>query len=195
MTLLGQASQDLPFTACSQFQPTVLDGQLCHYMDLHKLDDFISKSGSENGLLVIIDPGSEETESSKDEAMSENKNIVMELKVSGAGSSSAMIHMNTLARFSDLTSGSYAMLGLKLMTGTNSFMDRPDDFKQCQVEAFEHCHTKMYTVEVQIQCGCVPWSLRNVLHLKVGQFLLPPLQYNTIQYNTIEATGRFTKPK
>ena len=46
-TLLGQTRQDLPFTACSQFQPTILEGQRCYSLNLTAIDT--GKAGTGKG--------------------------------------------------------------------------------------------------------------------------------------------------
>ena len=47
---------------------------------------------------------------------------------------SATIHLSTLDRFVDTKPGSYAMTSMKKMTGTSSFLDLPENIKDCQIE-------------------------------------------------------------
>ena len=72
---------------------------------------------------------------------------------------SAKIHLNTLASFTDYRAGSYAMSGLKKMTGTDTFLELPATTKKCKTETYEECHIVRYAAQVQNQCGCLPWGL------------------------------------
>ena len=72
---------------------------------------------------------------------------------------SATIHLSTLDRFVDTKPGSYAMTSMKKMTGTSSFLDLPENIKDCQIEDQQGCFSRRYIEELQNQCNCLPWAL------------------------------------
>ena len=110
MTLLGQTRQDLPFIACSQFQPTVLEGQLCYSLNLSLLNIHESKPGKVNGLWIVLDPGPVDNEPYIEAEEGNIKNIgSLSLDGSAGDSSSARIYLNTLAGFTAYNAGSYAL--------------------------------------------------------------------------------------
>ena len=166
MTLLGQTRQDLPFTVCDKFKPTLLEGQRCYSLDLSKISTKKAKSGLNSGLLLIIDPLEIEQ---KKQAETRNKITSLNLESIQNTESSAKIYINTLASFTDYRAGSYAMFVLKKMTGTNTFLELPDAAKQCRTETFEECHVVRYIAEVQKQCGCVPWGLNSTTSQHVSK--------------------------
>ena len=164
MTLLGQTRQDLPFTVCDQFRPTLLEGQLCYLINLNMTENRKAKSGLRYGLVLILDPSEKEpenTEEIKEDITSLNFETVSNAK------SSARIYLNTLASFTDYKSGSYGMFSLKKMTGMDNFLELPAEVNQCKVETFEECQAPKYIEEVQRKCGCIPWALNSTLSQKV----------------------------
>ena len=178
MTLLGQTRQDLPFTACSHFQPTVLEGQLCYSLDLSKVAKDGSKSGLQSGLMMILD-----SSSNIDQEMETiGNNPLMKMKPSGH---SSRIYLNTLASFTDLRAGSYAISAVKKMVATDTFLSLPVENRNCQLQTSEDCKIQQYVKDVQGQCGCVPWALASVLTLEVG--LAPRVfQINTKSYYRLQ---------
>ena len=175
MTLLGQARQDLPFIVCSQFQPTVLEGQLCYSLDL-KINTTMSSTGKRNGLIIFIDQGlAEEGKPTAEDSltMKNVKELVsLDTEAIGQDTNDARIYLNTLSSFTDVRSGSYAMTSLKKMTGTDSFLELPLDKKLCQIGTFEDCQVQNYAVKVLEQCGCIPWALSRALMLEATIFLV-----------------------
>ena len=79
----------------------------------------------------------------------------------------SMIYLNTLASFSDQSSGSFAMTSLKKMTATSRFEKMPDRDKKCHIVPKEECQMETYLSKVYQQCGCVPWALGKAYKLKV----------------------------
>ena len=156
MTLLGQTRQDLPFTICSQFQPTVLEGQLCYSLSLSRIAQHRAKLGLKFGLVLILDP-SEKEHTSLIENSDEMTSLSFETFTNVE--SSARIYLNTLASFTAYQAGSYALSALKKMTGTEGFLNLPSKVKGCKTETFEECHATRYLKEVHKQCGCVPWAI------------------------------------
>jgi len=52
-SLLGKELPEMDnLTVCDKFQPTILEGQLCHTLDIATLVDVPSKSGKSNGLRL-----------------------------------------------------------------------------------------------------------------------------------------------
>ena len=164
MTLLGQTRQDLPFTVCDKFQPTYLEGQLCYSLDLSRMSNKKTKSGLKSGVVLIIDPFVKELTQ-----QTETRDIITSLNFESLqhSGSSAKIHLNTLASFTDYRAGSYAMFALKKITGTATFMELPDRVKKCKTETFEECYQIRYIAEVQKQCGCLPWGLNSTIAQQV----------------------------
>ena len=174
MTLMGQTSQDLPFTACSHFKAIVLEGQLCYSLNLNLIAGDRTKAGVEYGLLMLLDPGTNGHIEDKDDktAEQESKITSLNLKPINELDSSLKIYLNTLASFSGYRAGSFALSGLKKMTGTDSFIALPDESKGCQIETFEECQSQRYVQELQRQCGCLPWTLSSAVKEKVSRTLL-----------------------
>ena len=167
--------KELPFPACSQFKPTVLEGQLCYSLDISSIVTNNTKAGQKNGLVLIIDPGRHKDTEIKQSDHSladqfQSFNFEQNHKVSGLAS----IYLNMLASFTDYRAGSYALSAPKRMTGSDSFLALPAEENKCQMESFEDCQAKKYVEEVQARCGCVPWALSSALSLKDPTFCSPP---------------------
>ena len=164
MTMLGQTKANFPFTFCSEFRPTVLEGELCYKINIVPSTITNAKPGEKNCLMMIIDPGQT---SKKHQAIEEQDLNIVNLEPAST-SSSVRVYMDILGTFSDYRPGSFAMYALKKMTGTEGFLTLPKEKKKCQVETFELCQTTNYVKEVHAQCGCVPWSLEKPPNGKVG---------------------------
>ena len=82
---------------------------------------------------------------------------------------SAMMYLNTLSPFSAYSSGEYIMTALKKTTGTENFLNIPDEERKCHLETFEQCQNKRFLEEVVNRCGCLPWALNNALTPKVNR--------------------------
>ena len=135
----GQTIKGINMTACSDFQPTVLDGQLCYSLNMSKSGTKESKSGMKNGLLLVIDPNS--------------------LHIENKEENSFRIYVHTLSQHTIGGSGAYALTSLKKMTGTKSFLDLPEYKKECQVGSTEDCLAEKLIAEVKAHCLCIPWHL------------------------------------
>ena len=166
MSLLGQTRQDLPFTVCDKFQPTVLDGQLCYSLDLTNVHSGKTKPGLKNGIFLLLDSGIQNVGEDV-RSNSEDKIVSMNLEPSFSSGGKFKIYLNTLDSFTDFRTGTYAMSSLKKTTGTDSFLDLPNAKKRCQIERFEKCAMQKYKEQLEKQCGCVPWALGNALKVKV----------------------------
>ena len=126
------------FVTCNQFQPTVLEGQICYSLNLskvHKVNS--SKTGKQNGLVLVLDPNT---------PGNEDENV-------------ARIDLGILSPLTDYTNGSYAMSALKKMTGTEGFLGLPDADKRCQTETSDEYNTQRFLEKVQAECHCTLWAL------------------------------------
>ena len=183
MTILGKPSPNLPFTICSAFRPTVLEGQLCYSLNLSMRSTERTKAGTRNSLLLIMDPGMEQGDFQV--PIYEDKDTInLEPSSASVGTGSARIYIDTLGSFSDYRAGSFSMTLLKKMTGTDNFLKLTDEKKKCQLETFVACQTRKYTKEVMKECGCVPWALSNALTLKVG---FQPLYHHSQLHRNIRS--------
>ena len=90
---------------------------------------------------------------------------------------SAMMYLNTLSPFSAYSSGEYIMTALKKTTGTENFLNIPDDERKCHLETFEQCQNKRFLEEVVSRCGCLPWALNNALTPKVNRVIAVSILY------------------
>ena len=130
--------------------------------------------GKPNSLLLLLDIGISnnsfsQTNTTKLEWTEETKSV--DISISNAEKTSSRIYVQTLSEISFFGAGSYAMSALNRMVGTKSFMEFPDETKECQTGSLEDCHSKNYFEKVKQQCQCIPWSLR----------LLNP-SYEEVQY-------------
>ena len=164
--LMGQTRQGLPFTACSQFKPTILEGKMCYSVNLTSLDTEKTKPGKWAGLVFLLDIGMQITGETQHYETSENP---FAMASSQYDARSARIYLNTLSSFTDYRAGSYALTALKKITGTHRFLKQIDDEKECNIETLEDCQAKHYIYRVQEKCGCVPWALSSALVIKVLQ--------------------------
>ena len=130
-TLLGQNRQDLPYTVCTHFQPTVLDGQRCYSLNLTSIYKGKTKIGKAAGLVIIIDTGVQNTNRTQSEDSNENP---FDLESSDVDSGSARIYLNTLSSFTDYRAGSYDLTVLKKMNGTEGYLKQTDGEKKCRME-------------------------------------------------------------
>ena len=166
---MGKRRSDLAFIACDKLQPTLLNGQRCYSLNKSSIEKGETKTGVNNGFLMIIDPGNhigatddsahEKSEKSNGEVLPEDKYSSLDLEQANEESPSGKIFIDILSYFSSYKAGSYALTGLKKMTGTKSFISKiPENVRNCQVESYVDCRTRKYYEEWKSQCKCVPWS-------------------------------------
>ena len=169
MSTLGARVTGLKFPVCNQFRPTVLHGQVCYVLDLEEANPALlggTQKGKERGLMLALNMNrdtSEEVAYSGQEWLDKD---IFRTEVSDYGNT-ASIHLSTLDRFKDSKPGQYAMTSLKKMTGTDSFLDLPENMKDCQIEDQEMCNSRRYIEELQKQCKCLPWALAASIPQKV----------------------------
>ena len=150
MAILGENINGLDFPVCNAFKPTILDGELCYYLNMK---DFISaesrpvsKAGRGEGLLLAIDNGI--SIRPFDEKSIELKKDFIRTKSRSSGGK-ASFHILTLHRHEDSRPGVYTLTDLKQMAGTENFLSMPDDVKKCQIEQKEKCRSRRYVDKVQ----------------------------------------------
>ena len=136
---------------CDKFQPTILEGQLCFTLKTTSLRNSgtPTKSGKQNGLLLLLDPKPYQLDHTNESAES---SYMMDQNFK--------VFIHTLADYTTFGAGSYAMNMLKKMTGTESFKQLPDYQKKCLVHNREECQTQKYLEQVQKECKCMPWALQ-----------------------------------
>ena len=117
--------------------------------------------------MIFIDQGMKNREKPKSFLDIEEDVNNLDLEATEEDDSSTRIYINTLSRFNDHRSGSYAMSSLKKITGTDSFLKQTDDQKNCMIQTSEDCQSKNFIYHVKKTCGCVPWALSSALGLKV----------------------------
>ena len=148
-SLLGEARFEFQnMTLCGQFQPTLLEGQLCYSLNAAEYKGEQTTTAKNSGLLLLLDPNPYEIRST-DGSFRAARNDQESFKV----------HIHTLARHIAFGPGGYAMQVLKRMTGKPSFYQLPDSQKECQVQSREKCQTEMFLCQVERNCSCVPWAL------------------------------------
>ena len=135
-TNLSQMSKEIPFPACSRFEPEILNGQLCYSLDVAKHTNLKTRPGEKHGLLLMIDSTG---------FMSQDVDNKVE------------IHLNTLGRFRGEGEGRYYLSALKKMTATKNFLELSDQLKGCRNEGYQECHERQYRLAVQQECECLPW--------------------------------------
>ena len=143
------------FPLCSSFLPTILEGQLCYKLELHKT----SGQGKENELLLLLDFNEDrslQTSSNKSKAVkSSNKTLSFAPAVESLQGGSAKIQINTLSPYIGFGGGIYTMTVVKRMTATKDFLKMPLEDRNCEVELYEDCRTRRLLEE----CNCVPWEV------------------------------------
>ena len=160
MSIPGQNNHNLDFTACSSFQPALYQGQLCYSLNISRVTKNKSKPDKKHGLFFVIDPNIIEQKDTEDYKVVWNKkDNLLPTKDFDPNTMFPRIHIQTLAQFTSHKEGTFAITGLKKMFGSDSFLELPDDIKNCQIETFEQCHAKRLKDQVLEQCGCVRWDL------------------------------------
>ena len=153
---------------CNKFQPTLMGGQLCYNINVSSIlstNEKPTEPGKKNGIFLALDLneiqfyGNQEERDNMEYIYSKSSNVEQ-----------PHIHINTLSKISDTRPGLYVMTVMKKMTGTESFLALADETKGCQLEPEDECKKRMYAEEARKQCGCVPWSLSNLLPEQVGTF-------------------------
>ena len=169
MTLISHTNKELQFDVCSEFKPTILEGQLCYSLNLSSKNYPTSKQSLKNGLLLIIDPRTS-NKNYKEQSEHQKRNRITSLNFEQEydDTNSARIYLNTLSSFTDYRAGTFTLTTLKKMTGTSDFLKLTNEVKKCSIETIEECQAKQYIENVNKQCHCVPWALASSLKSQVA---------------------------
>ena len=117
-----------------------------------------TQKGKDQGLLLALNMNIAKKEDILNAGLEwMNKEMIKSQELDNVNS--ATIHLSTLDRFVDTKPGSYAMTSMKKMTGTSSFLDLPENIKDCQIEDQQRCYSRRYVEDLQNQCNCLPWAL------------------------------------
>ena len=120
LEVLGEYMEGLTFPVCTQFQPTVISGELCYQLDVNPFigRDRQSYHGKKSGLMLVIDTNkdrwivTDHQEAQERLAGSPGKFLDLD-NVPDDLSNLARIEIGTLARYQGYGSGSYVMTDLK----------------------------------------------------------------------------------
>ena len=118
-------------------------------------------SGSENGLLLVIDREASLTEEKKhEEGVGKSGQALTD--------SFGMVFIHTLSQFKGTRAGNFVLDSLKKMKGTKSFLELTNEKKECQVETFEKCEQRKLLEKIIKQCHCVPWLVSSGVKVKLS---------------------------
>ena len=133
----GLLERELPeldnFKVCDKFQPTILEGQFCYFLDVARVHkEYPTKYGKSNGLRLLLDPYPYQLSPL-------DKN---------SGSRSFKVFIHTLGQYTSFGPGSYGMSTLKKMTGKANFKQLPDHQKKCLDLNREDCQTQKQSCQM-----------------------------------------------
>ena len=165
--LLGEYLPNMTFPVCNMFQPTVYKGQLCYSLEIRK-NIYLERElfqGKESGLMLILDTNSKKgvdlPAEIKDSAIHTFEEGMSLADVPRDLNSLARIHIGTLAPFTGYGPGDYKLASLKQITGTESFLAKPNFEKKCTDEQYEKCQIRN-VADQNRACGCKPFELSSV---------------------------------
>ena len=101
---LGTSISGLSFPVCNAFRPTLLHGQLCYSLDIENmsLDKEKTKQGKEDGILIIVDPNRERSETGGARVVTtlqgDLRNKLLNLSPKTQHGGSALVSIHTLVR-------------------------------------------------------------------------------------------------
>ena len=159
LNITGKYIKDLRFPVCDSFHPVNLDGQRCYALDLNSiLIGGKTKPGKANSLFIALDDTTTlRVESQRKTYFKAEGQLRPEVRERG---DSPTITISILEGYTNSKPGRYKMTSLKKMVGTDSFLALSDETKGCQIESKEDCKRQRLTVEIQRQCGCLPWIFK-----------------------------------
>ena len=157
MRLVGVRSENFSFPLCNSFVPTIHRGKVCYTLSDRGLR---SQKGMKKGLMLMIDNNYNRSVTSptrKSQEHFDDNHINFDLSTRG---NSAEIYIPTLTPFSGFRPGRYVMTSVKKMTGTDAFLDFPDEVKECQNMNLELCQSSNVLQKAIAKCDCIPWAIR-----------------------------------
>ena len=149
------------FPVCTSFEATLFMGQHCYSIDVNKFiaqNNLSVKSGSQNGLSLLIDENSErhfgyfEEESNKQGqeyfgSQEENQN---RLKV----------YIETIEPYEVTGGGHLALTAVKRIVGTEEYFDFATKNNLCQnKETLTNCSATDLSLRLLQECRCIPFEL------------------------------------
>ena len=160
--LLGEYVTNMTLPVCNVFRPTVHKGQLCYKLHFGKalsLKRDLSQ-GKDSGITMIIDTYNEKFVELQGEILKSKllSDAISFVNINKNYKNPAQIHIGTLAPFTGYGPGDYQLFSLKQITGTQSFLAKPDNEKACTNEKFEECQIRKAR-EQNMACDCKPFKL------------------------------------
>ena len=150
---------NISFPLCSSFKPTMLEGQLCHKIELNGKTD----TGRVNELMMLLDYNEDRwlmSRSKNEMPPPLSKITTLRLNLDRAGDiqrDKAKISVETLSDSFGFGGGSYLMTDVKRMTATTAFLDMSREDRKCDIERFQDCRTR----RLLEACQCVPGELED----------------------------------
>ena len=163
---LGEKVPNFPsFSVCSKFSPTIVEGTLCHTIAPtgHK-----TKNGEQFGALFVLDsnPVIPDPQLLQNQMSSgDDKDSIMLDKL--ASRNEAEVYIPTLSRFRGSGQGHFSLTGLKMITATRKFLERRGSAGSCSLQSYDDCHQENFLERLEVECGCIPFSLSLGLPHKV----------------------------
>ena len=95
------------FVACSHFEQTILDGQLCSSIDVNRVAKKKSGAGKRNGLLLVIDAAMNPEQKRKYRKLKSIDHMITTLNIEqkNTDTQGVKIYINTLEKFETFSSG------------------------------------------------------------------------------------------
>ena len=160
--MLGTKVPNMTFPVCDIFKPTVYKGRLCYKANLQKASGQLLFEGKGSGMMMLIDINKEKSMGANILQRKNNSKLFDRDVYFGTDGSSnenmAIIHIDTLAQYTGYGPGDYALTSIKQMTGTDNFLAWPENKRQCALETYKDCQTKVL-LEDTVNCGCTPFQL------------------------------------
>ena len=104
LEIFGTSIPGLNFPVCNAFRPTILHGQLCYSLDIENmnLEEEKTKQGKEDGILIIVDPNQERSETGGAKVVTtlqgDLRNRLLNLSPKTQHGGSALVSIHTLIR-------------------------------------------------------------------------------------------------
>ena len=164
LALIGAYVTNKSFPVCNMFRSTAYEGKLCYRLDINKdltrQRDFFH--GKESGLMLVIDTNKERSlnilKRKKKAHLWHHEDLMILAGIQKNFQTLPRIHIGTLAAYTGYGQGDYMMSSLKQISGTDSFLAKPDDEKECSIEKFEKCQMRK-AAEKNRACSCKPFAL------------------------------------
>ena len=163
MKIVGKTFNNFSFPVCDSFRPTLLKGKACYKLEV--TPEMQTKVGIEGGLTLMVDQSKEKSVAPS----SSNKNTVEEKTsirlIEPTVDRSVEIYFPTIASYTSSKAGNFLLDSLKVMTVTESFSNLPLNIKNCLEHKVEDCQNDRLLKASQSECGCLPWSLKDLVEV------------------------------